>query len=331
MLSDTTQELSITLEDAQTTTESNEMPVVVPQGIKAKIFPPERLSLDSFINFPLPSYASAGSNGDLTQYFVTLPPDLTTMTAIMDVLQTLPLPPPSVIKQLSSQAASAWQNGSRSLVYAHANDPCRFAFWVLSFWRGVSELRTNQMGWRAAQRFLSQPAFHHDDSEAIAFTAHMSTLPWSDRIMVRGFGDWVLVQDLRQFASRDWLNNSHLNVMLGVMYDKIKAIDPAVELRYKVQNTFFCAQLCAAYAARATYAESRSVVRDAGIDAPHTICFISHVRGNHWTGIAIDSVNLHIYYSDSLQAPIPDDLKTGLVDSWIRAKSECREMAHVTG
>ncbi|KAF8131816.1 hypothetical protein EV363DRAFT_1329198 [Boletus edulis] len=224
MLSDTTQELSVTLEDAQTTTESNEMPVVVPQAIKAKIFPPERLSLDSFINFPLPSYASAGSNGDLTQYFVTLPPDLTTMTAIMDALQTLPLPPPSVIKQLSSQAASAWQNGSRSLVYAHANDPRRFAFWVLSFWRGVSELRTNQTGW---------PGFHHDDSEAIAFTAHMSTLPWSDRIMVRGFGDW--------FASRDWLNNSHLNVMLGVMYDKIKAIDPAVELRYKVQNTFFCA------------------------------------------------------------------------------------------
>ncbi|KAF8125482.1 hypothetical protein EV363DRAFT_1350947 [Boletus edulis] len=298
MLSDTTQELSVTLEDAQTTTESNEMPVV---------------------------YASAGSNGDLTQYFVTLPPDLTTMTAIMDALQTLPLPPPSVIKQLSSQAASAWQNGSRSLVYAHANDPRRFAFGVLSFWRGVSELRTNQTGWRAAQRFLSQPAFHHDDSEAIAFTAHMSTLPWSDRIMVRGFGDWVLVQDLRQFASRDWLNNSHLNVMLGVMYDKIKAIDPAVELRYKVQNTFF---------SRATYAETRSVVRDAGtnlVDAPHTICFISHVRGNHWTGIAIDSVNLHIYYGDSLQAPIPDDLKTGLVDSWIRAKSERRKMAHVTG
>ncbi|KAF8125041.1 hypothetical protein EV363DRAFT_1435034 [Boletus edulis] len=265
MLSDTTQELSVTLEDAQTTTESNEMPVVVPQAVKAKIFPPERLSLDSFINFPLPS---------------------------------------------------AWQNGSRSLVYA-----------------GVSELRTNQTGWRVAQRFLSQPAFHHDDSEAIAFTAHMSTLPWSDKILVRGFGDWVLVQDLRQFASRDWLNNSHFNVMLGVMYDKIKAIDPAVELRYKVQNTFFCAQLRAAYAARATYAETRSVVRDAGtnlVDAPHTICFISHVRGNHWTGVAIDSVNLHIYYGDSLQAPIPDDLKTA-IDCWIRAKSERREMAHVTG
>ncbi|KAF8122817.1 hypothetical protein EV363DRAFT_1456072 [Boletus edulis] len=108
MLSDTTQESSVTLKDAQTT-ESNEIKESRESRSGGKILVLTACGTTtgiSIINFPLPSYASAGSNGDLTQYFVTLPPDLTTMTAIMDALQTLPLPPPSVIKQLSSQAAS---------------------------------------------------------------------------------------------------------------------------------------------------------------------------------------------------------------------------------
>lgn len=45
------------------------------------------------------------------------------------------------------------------------------------------------------------------------------------------------------------------------------------------------------------------------------VCFISHVRGNHWTGVAIDSVNLWTYYGDSMQAPIPDDLKA--IEWWL--------------
>lgn len=147
----------IVLEDPQTTRRGDEMPAVMPEGVKANISPPEQLSLASFIKFPLPSHATAGS--DLAQYFVALLPDTTTMAAITDALQTLPLPPPSIIRQLSSRAASAWASGSCSLVYAHANDPRRFSFWTLSFWRAVCEMRTTQMGWRTAQHFLSQCAF----------------------------------------------------------------------------------------------------------------------------------------------------------------------------
>ena len=94
-----------------------------------------------------------------------------------------------------------------------------------------------------AQCFLSQHLFDHDGSEAIAFSAHLSALSWSDKIMVGGLRDWTLVQDLRQFALRDWLSGSNLNVMLGTMHKKIKVINPAVKLKYKVQNTYFSAQL----------------------------------------------------------------------------------------
>ncbi|KAF8545865.1 hypothetical protein OG21DRAFT_1528206 [Imleria badia] len=85
------------------------------------------------------------------------------------------------------------------------------------------------MGWRTAQHFLLQCAF--SGREVATFTAHMSTLLWSDRIEDRGLGDWTLVRDLWLFASRDWLNSSHLNLMLGAMYKKIVALDPSVELR----------------------------------------------------------------------------------------------------
>ena len=107
-----------------------------------------------------------------------------------------------------------------------------------------------------AQHFLLQHPFDHNDSEATAFSAHLSALSWSDKIMVGGLGDWTLVQDLRQFASQDWLSGSNLNVMLGTMYEKIKVVNPAVELKYKVQNTYFSAQLCTTHVARATYSEA---------------------------------------------------------------------------
>ncbi|KAF8119187.1 hypothetical protein EV363DRAFT_1424920 [Boletus edulis] len=47
-----------------------------------------------------------------------------------------------------------------------------------------------------------------------------------------------------------------------------------------------------------------------------TQCFLAHVRGNHWTAFAIDSGNLQIHYSDSLQAPVPADLKSA-IEWWL--------------
>ncbi|KAF8123208.1 hypothetical protein EV363DRAFT_782166 [Boletus edulis] len=46
------------------------------------------------------------------------------------------------------------------------------------------------------------------------------------------------------------------------------------------------------------------------------MCFLAHVRGNHWTAFAIDSGNLQIHYSDSLQAPVPADLKSA-IEWWL--------------
>lgn len=81
------------------------MPVVVPQAVKVNIFPPEQPFVASFIDFPLPSCTgpeSAGSDNNITQYFVMLPPDIMMKAAVADALWTLPLLPPHVIKQLSS-------------------------------------------------------------------------------------------------------------------------------------------------------------------------------------------------------------------------------------
>lgn len=243
MLQDAVQTSNVPEETLSKDSEGVETPATIPPAITAQVSPPEKLSLIAFVDFPLPPRALAGS--DPIQYFRTLAPDTLTTSTALDALQTLLLPPPRDIRQLSSQADHAWKNGSRSIVYAHTNDTRRFPFWLLPFWRAVSELQTSQMGWRAALLFLSRLTPHHH--EAAVFNTHMSRLAWADRVEVGGLGDWIHVQDLRHFALREWLDGSHLNLMLGVIFEKFRAMDPTIERRFKIQNTYFCARLRAIF------------------------------------------------------------------------------------
>ncbi|KAG6370619.1 hypothetical protein JVT61DRAFT_11243 [Boletus reticuloceps] len=130
--------------------------------------------------------------------------------------------------------------------------------------------------------------------------------------------DWTPVQELRQFASHDWLSGSNLNVMLNVMYEQIKVVNPAVELEYKIQSTYFYVLLRAARKSHLQgheYYSGASSLQSVGTllaNQPHKICFLSHIQGNHWTGIAIDAVQLHISYGNSMQQAVPDDLKDAI-------------------
>ncbi|KAF9225794.1 hypothetical protein BS17DRAFT_765566 [Gyrodon lividus] len=57
----------------------------------------------------------------------------------------------------------------------------------------------------------------------------MDILVWSQSVAVNRLRDWTSVHDLSQFASRDWLNDSNLNVMLDVLYEQIRFADAAIK------------------------------------------------------------------------------------------------------
>ena len=304
---------STMLDSTQTVPDGNKMPETVPQSIKELVLPAEQLSLTSFLDHRLPPCATSAS--DLENYFTTLLPDTTTVSesTITDELRTLPSPPPSVVHQLSLKAPIAWTNGSRSIVYMHTDNPRRFSFWILPLWRTIVELRTNQFEWRAARQSVSQLASSH--SEAMAFRAHMDVLTWSGTFQIESLKDWTPIKDLCQFASRDWMSGSNLNAMLDVMYKQVKAADPTVEHKFKIQNTYFCARLRSAHSSHLrgqTSPGSLSFLQNVGtllVDNPHSICFLAHVHGNHWTSVAIDAITQQIHYGDSNQGSVPDDLK----------------------
>jgi hypothetical protein len=121
-------------------------------------------------------------------------------------------------------------------VYAHTDKTHQFPFWILTIWRAIPELHDAQRGWRAMLSFLSSL----DKVEAMMFRANMDTLTWSQSVAVDRLRNWTPVHSLSQFASRDWLNDSNLNVMLDVMYEQIRVTDVTVEAKYEVQNSFFC-------------------------------------------------------------------------------------------
>ncbi|KIJ12127.1 hypothetical protein PAXINDRAFT_101353 [Paxillus involutus ATCC 200175] len=115
----------------------------------------------------------------------------------------------------------------------------------------------------------------------------MDTRPWSQSAAVNRLRDWTPVHSLSHFASRDWLNDSNLNVMLDVMYEQIRVTDPALEPKH--ENDY-------------DGSKATSFLRSTGValaQSPKTIVFICHVRGNHWVSIAINAVEHQIYYGDS--------------------------------
>ncbi|KAG6370618.1 hypothetical protein JVT61DRAFT_11242 [Boletus reticuloceps] len=147
--------------DQTTVMKCVEIPTAIPAAIRDKIFPPEQLSLTKFIDFPLPLCILSQHN--LDKYFAPLPPDTTLISDLVVALEMLPLPSPIVIHRLSCQAPSMWTNGSRSLMYPHTNDPRQFPFWILPFWRVISEFRSSQFSWRAVEGYLSHlPPGHYE-------------------------------------------------------------------------------------------------------------------------------------------------------------------------
>ncbi|KIJ05839.1 hypothetical protein PAXINDRAFT_103614 [Paxillus involutus ATCC 200175] len=70
----------------------------------------------------------------------------------------------------------------------------------------------------------------------MTFRANMDTLPWNQSVAVDGLRDWTPVHSLSQFMSRDWLNDSNLNVMLDVMYEQIRVTDVTVEAKYEIRQ-----------------------------------------------------------------------------------------------
>ncbi|KAG2359200.1 hypothetical protein BDR07DRAFT_1415763 [Suillus spraguei] len=176
--------------------------LIIPVSVQSIILPDQNLSVSSFLQFPLPS-ASITTAPPLRKYFDTdTPPE---DTSYLNYLCTQPLPQLAVLHQLLEGVQHARLDGSRSIVYAHADINQSFPFWILMFWRQAYTLLDIQNKWRQAEAFLTKR-----QSNPVASTFHLalSRLSWSGSM--KGFCDWSPIHDLADFASQKWLTDKWL-------------------------------------------------------------------------------------------------------------------------
>lgn len=129
--------------------------LIIPVSVQSIILPAQNLSVSSFLQFPLPS-ASITTAPPLRKYFHTdSPPE---DQSYLNYLHSQPLPRLAVLHQLLEGVQRARLDGSRSIVYAHADINQSFPFWILTFWRQAYTLLDIQNKWQQAEAFLTNAA-----------------------------------------------------------------------------------------------------------------------------------------------------------------------------
>jgi hypothetical protein len=118
----------------------------------------------------------------------------------------------------------------------------------------------------------------------------LDRLCWSDT--TRGLSDFAPIRYLANFASREWLSDTNLNMMLDIIYS-----DEGAESKHDFEQTYFVNILLITYRERAkgTYLSSRETqcLRDAADKLFHgcheTLGFPCNVNDNHWTALVISA------------------------------------------
>ncbi|KAG1854448.1 hypothetical protein DFJ58DRAFT_841367 [Suillus subalutaceus] len=315
---------------------SDDAILIIPVSVQSIILPDQNLSVSSFLEFPLPS-ASITTAPPLREYFDTDPPPED--TSYLDYLRTQPLPQLAVLHQLLEGVQRARLDGSRSIVYAHADINQSFPFWILTFWRQAYTLLDIQNKWRQAEAFLTKR-----QSNPVASTFHLalSRLSWSGS--TKGFCDWSPIHDLADFASQKWLTDTNLNMMLDIVYG-----DKDVASKHTFETAYFVPLLLLAHDERAKkdYLTSReakpfcSAAEQLFKGHYKSLGIPCHIHKNHWTAVLINVEDQKVLYGDSFGAAIPNNLKAA-IDWWLSHHSptpltwddlqiSCQEDTHSCG
>ncbi|KAH7905604.1 ribonuclease H-like domain-containing protein [Hygrophoropsis aurantiaca] len=93
--------------------------------LRSQILPDANLSVPTFSSFPIPSLCAPETTyPPVNFYFTDDNPNCTALVEsdFISSLRTRVIPGTTIIAQLLEHAPAAWQNGSRSVVYAHIDD-----------------------------------------------------------------------------------------------------------------------------------------------------------------------------------------------------------------
>ncbi len=280
-----------------------------------QFLPANKLSVLDLLNHSFLPIIQSFNATDLSSFLSPLPPTTTTVTEI----QVIPIPPISVVKQLSSKLALT---SAKSIICIHApgSSNMRIPLWVITYWLETIRIKPIKQKWVAAEEKLQSLKKRRDRmDETLALIKRvydmLGCLSWNEDIS--GFSTKMSTHYLSTYLTTDWLSDLHESQLLDLLQQEIHQKGKG-GLEVDVGDVFFISKLKeisnrpSNYASGPQYAWLRKKGQEFGDGTFNTFAVISNIGGNHWVSIVVDFQASHIYYGDSLGIIIDEELEDAL-------------------
>ncbi|KAF6743414.1 hypothetical protein DFP72DRAFT_827887 [Ephemerocybe angulata] len=275
--------------------------LTVPRTI-LKTLPGRQASVKSLLDFAIPSQSQDLALLGVSNFFSRDAPATSPST-----LFTCRIPSSAQLRKLREAAGQAWFDGYTSIVDPRFPDEEKLPFWAISFWQELLEIRDAQSMWKKSRawcRTETEKRQRKGDYDAVnmleTVEEQLGRLPWGARMeFERGYSTSLL---LSYFLGPEWLTDSHLNMMVQVLTERLPPgqktmIAPLafsndinnVDRKLKVQSERWNRALLAQYEHR---------IKNEGIEA---LYFPLHVNGNHWIAGKVDFVKYTVSYGDPMK------------------------------
>jgi hypothetical protein len=292
----------------------------IPIHIQEQLLPSPKISIQQYVNFPLPKPSAVIQTILTPEYFSRYDPEPIT-ERLLERMCWLSIPAPAVIKELTNIGCQAWLDGFKSVKYVHIGDgvSTHFPLWLISFWSDVYNIRTTAHDpWVKAKAWLAtelqQKKSLHRRTYVEDVNILLSELPWG--IKKCGLSDSEPIHTLWRFWGLHFTTGSQQNDHLEILCSHIAA-DPGLVQHIHVEGVALTAKLAEAAATDGTdayHTEKRFAwVRTLGeniMKQEQALLTLVHLGDNnqHWVGLIVDAKEKAIHYRDSLEYPIPPDL-----------------------
>lgn len=213
-------------------------------------------------------------------------------TTNVECLMTRPIPSEDFLKKLEEQLGQSWFDGMESITDPRYNDgKDRFPFWIISFWKELSNVTKKQLGWKKSKAWLDEQAKDTDPvlGESLAAAADLfNTLGWDTELpYLRGIPTTFT---LSLILTWEWLTDDHIDIMMEDLAYRV-SLDP--ELAEKVIVAPLAFSEAIKKSPKGGYTKEKTPllylyekkIREGKIEK---LYYPMHIHGNHWIAGVID-------------------------------------------
>ncbi|RDB20753.1 hypothetical protein Hypma_012086, partial [Hypsizygus marmoreus] len=281
-------------------------PFAIPAHFQEDLLPSPTCSISEFLQFPFPPQAR--SNSDSQYWSADVP-----VTLDVERLKLLEVPCRASLEQISHQIYQSHKlNQAASIQYLHVPTSCGrelFPLWVVTFWCEVSRLRQYvKEPWERAQLWLEKKGsmYRKPEMRRVCEEAHaaLRILPWAGNTF--GFTDNEPVTRLAEYLSDVWLSTVHVDQQLDLLRRDV--LRSGTDLKCEIVNLAFFVKVLELYRDRNRVpytADQRgarhvwAVGEELAKDVRSRICGIVNVEESHWVAVAIEVLDLIVWYGDA--------------------------------